>query len=159
MDVVSFTINHDALRRGIYVSRRDPVGGTVVTTFDIRMKVPNREPVLHTDALHTLEHLLAVYLRSASSGWADRVLYVGPMGCRTGLYLLLVGDYASRDVAELVKAAFRSVLEFRGEVPATTSRACGHYQDHNLDMAQWEARKFYDEVLEHLAEENLQYPE
>ena len=156
--IPSFTINHDKLLRGIYVSRKDEVGGEVVTTFDIRMKEPNREPVLHVGAIHTIEHLVATYLRNDEE-WKDRVIYWGPMGCLTGNYLLLRGDLQSADIVELMKRAFRFVADFEGEIPGASSRDCGNYLLHDLPMARWEARKYLDEVLERLKPENLVYPE
>ncbi len=156
--IPSFTINHDKLLRGIYVSRKDEVGGEVVTTFDIRMKEPNREPVLHNGAIHAMEHLVATYLRNDEE-WKDRVIYWGPMGCLTGNYLLLRGDLQSADIVELMKRAFRFVADFEGEIPGASSRDCGNYLLHDLPMARWEARKYLDEVLERLKPENLVYPE
>jgi len=146
-NVSSFSVNHDTLVRGVYVSRKDDVGGSALTTFDIRMKLPNREPVLGNPEIHTLEHLFAVYLRGNDSGWADNVVYIGPMGCRTGFYLILKGDFAADDILSLVKGMFVAVANFAGDVPATTSIECGNYLEHNLVTAQWEARKFYEEVL------------
>jgi S-ribosylhomocysteine lyase len=157
-DVTSFKIDHNKLLRGVYVSRKDPVGGETVTTFDLRMKEPNREPVMDTASLHTLEHLMAVYLRGEDSGWAGRVLYVGPMGCRTGMYLLLKGDLTSRDILPLVTACFESVARFTGPVPYTAPAECGNGLDHNLFFAQWEAKKYLTEVLYKAGEENLRYP-
>jgi len=146
-NVSSFSVNHDTLVRGVYVSRKDDVGDNSLTTFDIRMKLPNREPVLGNPEIHTLEHLFAVYLRSNDSGWADKVVYIGPMGCRTGFYLILKGDLAVAEVLPLVKGMFTAVINFTGSVPATTSIECGNYLEHNLATAQWEAKKFYNEVL------------
>lgn len=158
MDVASFTIDHDRLSPGVYVSRKDPVGREVLTTFDIRMKVPNTEPVLGNPEIHTLEHLLAVYLRSPESGWADKVIYVGPMGCRTGIYLILTGDLSSEEILPLLKNTFRYVADFTGTVPATTSPECGNYLDHNLTFAKIEAEK-YLKILNEITPEQLTYPE
>lgn len=158
MDVVSFTIDHDRMQRGIFVSRKDAVGHEMVTTFDIRMKIPNREPVLDNPAIHTLEHLLAVYLRGHSGEWAEKVIYIGPMGCRTGMYLIVKGDLSAADIVPLVKDAIAFVKEFTGIIPATTSMECGNYLDHNLAFAKWEAEKYYQEVLMNLKPENLSYP-
>ena len=155
--IPSFTINHNLLKRGIYVSRKDEVGGEVVTTFDIRMKEPNREPALHPGALHTIEHLAATYLRNDEE-WKDRVVYWGPMGCLTGNYLLLRGDYESADIVELMQRTFRFVAEFEGEVPGAAPQDCGNWLLHDLPMAKWEARKYLDEVLCHITPENLVYP-
>ena len=155
--IPSFTINHTKLLRGIYVSRKDEVGGEVVTTFDIRMKEPNREPVLHPGALHTIEHLAATYLRNDDE-WKDRILYWGPMGCLTGNYLLLKGDYDSADIVELMKRTFRFIADFEGDIPGAVPADCGNYLLHDLPMAKWEAKKFLTEVLENITEKNLNYP-
>lgn len=156
--IPSFTINHEQLLRGIYVSRKDYVGQEVITTFDIRMKEPNREPALHPGALHTIEHLAATYLRNDSE-WKDRVIYWGPMGCLTGNYLLLRGDLQSIDIVELMKRTFTFIATFQGEVPGTAPRDCGNYLLHDLPMARWEARKFLNEVLLHMGKENMEYPQ
>ena len=156
--IPSFTINHEKLLRGIYVSRKDAVGGETVTTFDIRMKEPNREPTLHPGAIHTIEHLAATYLRNDEE-WKDRVSYWGPMGCLTGNYLLLRGDYQSRDIVELMKRTFSYVAGFEGEIPGAAPRDCGNWLLHDLPMARWEARKYLTEVLGPITDENLAYPE
>ena len=156
--IPSFTINHERLLRGIYVSRKDQVGSEIVTTFDIRMKEPNREPALHNGALHTIEHLAATYLRNDAE-WKDRIVYWGPMGCLTGNYLLLRGDYESKDIVELMRRTFRFVAEFAGEVPGAAPRDCGNYLLHDLPMARLEAKKYLEEVLECITEENLNYPQ
>lgn len=158
MKVASFTIDHDRLLRGVYVSRKDMVGEETLTTFDIRLKLPNKEPVLDNPAIHTLEHLLAVYLRG-NEEWSDKVIYVGPMGCRTGMYLILKGDLESEDIIELLKDTFKFVMDFDDEIPATTSIECGNYLDHNLVFAKYEAEKFYNEVLLNIKQENMVYPE
>ncbi len=155
--IPSFTINHELLRRGIYVSRKDAVGDETVTTFDIRMKEPNREPALHIGALHTIEHLAATYLRNDPE-WKDRIVYWGPMGCLTGNYLLVRGDYESKDIVGLMRRTFRFIAEYDGDVPGATPRDCGNYLLQDLPMARWESRKFLDEVLNRLREENLCYP-
>ncbi|MDD6436657.1 MAG: S-ribosylhomocysteine lyase [Prevotella sp.] len=156
--IPSFTINHLKLQRGIYVSRKDNVGNSVVTTFDIRMKEPNREPVLHPGALHTIEHLAATFLRNDAE-WKDRILYWGPMGCLTGNYLLLKGDYEPADIEELMRRTFRFIADFEGEVPGAQPKDCGNYLLHDLPMARWEARKFLTEVLEHMTDANRTYPQ
>lgn len=156
--IPSFTINHERLLRGIYVSRKDEVGGEVVTTFDIRMKEPNREPVMHPGALHTIEHLVATFLRNDAE-WKDRVIYWGPMGCLTGNYLLLRGDLQSEDIVDLMRRAFKFVAEYEGEIPGAAPRDCGNYLLHDLPMAKWEARKFLTEVLNNIKPENLTYPQ
>lgn len=155
--IASFTIDHLNLKRGIYVSRKDYVGEEVITTFDIRMKEPNREPVLDQGAIHTIEHLAATYLRNAED-WKERIVYWGPMGCLTGNYLIMRGDYTSRDIVELMRNAFRFIAEYEGEVPGTTARDCGNCELHNLPLARSEASKYLEEVLLAIAPENLEYP-
>lgn len=155
--IPSFTIDHERLLRGIYVSRKDSVGGEVVTTFDIRMKEPNREPTLHPGALHTIEHLAATYLRNDPE-WKDRIVYWGPMGCLTGNYLLLRGDLESRDILQLMRRTFRFVADFEGDVPGAAPRDCGNWLLHDLPMARCEARKYVEEVLDRATEANLHYP-
>ncbi len=156
--IPSFTIDHNKLLRGIYVSRKDKVGGEVVTTFDIRMKEPNREPVLHNGAIHAMEHLAATYLRNDAK-WRDKIIYWGPMGCLTGNYLLLKGDLSSRDILPLMRRTFRFIAEYEGEIPGAKAKDCGNYLLHDLPMARWEARKFLEEVLENITDANLEYPE
>lgn len=156
--IPSFTIDHLQLKRGIYVSRRDEVGGETVTTFDIRMKEPNREPALGQGALHTIEHLAATYLRNEPN-WRDRIVYWGPMGCLTGNYLLMKGNLQPEDIVALMKDTFRFVATYEGEVPGTTPADCGNYLLHDLPMARWEAAKYLHEVLEQMTEENMRYPE
>ena len=155
--IPSFTIDHIRLERGIYVSRQDNVGGEVVTTFDVRMKEPNREPVLSPSAIHTIEHLAATFLRNHPV-WADRIIYWGPMGCLTGNYLIVKGDLTSADVLPLVRETFAFVAAYDGEVPGATARDCGNYLLQDLPMAKWEAAKYLHEVLENIKEENLVYP-
>ena len=138
--IPSFTIDHTRLLRGIYVSRKDVVGGETITTFDIRMKEPNREPALHNGAIHTMEHLAATYLRNDAE-WKDRVVYWGPMG-----------------IVELMKRTFRFVAEYAGDIPGAAPRDCGYYLLHDLPMARWEARKYLVEVLERIQPANLAYP-
>lgn len=156
--IPSFTINHNLLLRGIYVSRKDTIGGDTVTTFDIRMKEPNREPALHPGALHTIEHLAATYLRNDPE-WKDNIVYWGPMGCLTGNYLLMKGDLQSSDIVELMKRTFRFVAEFEGEVPGAAPKDCGNYLLHDLPMARLEARRYLEEVLERITDDNMVYPE
>lgn len=155
--IPSFTIDHIRLERGIYVSRQDVVGGEVVTTFDVRMKEPNREPVLSPSAIHTIEHLAATFLRNHPV-WADRIIYWGPMGCLTGNYLIVKGDLTSADILPLVKETFTFVAAYEGEVPGATARDCGNYLLMNLPEARWEANKYLHEVLEDIADKNLNYP-
>ena len=156
--IASFTVNHLDLLRGIYVSRRDEAGSEVLTTFDLRMKRPNLEPVMNTAEIHAMEHLAATFLRNHKD-WADKVIYFGPMGCRTGFYLILKGNLESKDVVELVKETMLFCAEYEGEIPGASARDCGNYQDMNLDMAKYEAKKYLDEVLNNIKEENLTYPE
>ena len=155
--IPSFTIDHIRLERGIYVSRQDNVGSEVVTTFDVRMKEPNREPVLSPSAIHTIEHLAATFLRNHPV-WADRIIYWGPMGCLTGNYLIVKGNLTLADVLPLVKETFAFVASYEGEVPGATARDCGNYLLMNLPEARWEARKYLTEVLENISDKNLNYP-
>jgi len=155
--IPSFSIDHLRLKRGIYVSRKDSIGGETVTTFDIRMKEPNNEPALGQGAIHTIEHLAATYLRN-NPEWADRIVYWGPMGCLTGNYLLLKGDLESRDIVPLMQETFRFIAQFEGEVPGAAPKDCGNYLLHDLPMAKWEAAKYLDEVLLRITDENLNYP-
>ena len=156
--IACFTIDHNRLLRGIYVSRKDQVGGETVTTFDIRMKEPNREPALHPGALHTIEHLAATYLRNDEQ-WKDRIVYWGPMGCLTGNYLLMRGDLRSEDIVDLMRRTFMFVADFDGDIPGAAPKDCGNWLLHDLPMARWEARKFVNEVLNVVKPENLNYPE
>ena len=156
--IASFTIDHIRLKRGIYVSRQDSIGNDVVTTFDIRMKEPNREPALSPCALHTIEHLAATFLRNHPV-WADRIVYWGPMGCLTGNYLLLKGNLTSTDILPLITETFSFIANFDGEVPGASARDCGNYLLMNLPEARWEATKYLKEVLECATEENLNYPD
>ena len=155
--IPSFTIDHNRLLRGIYVSRKDNVGDDVVTTFDIRMKEPNREPAVGQAALHTIEHLAATFLRNHPV-WKDRVIYWGPMGCCTGNYLLLQGDLQSADIVPLMQETFSFIADFEGEIPGANAHDCGNYMLNNLPMAKWEARKFLIEVLNAITPANLSYP-
>lgn len=155
--IPSFTIDHLHLLRGIYVSRKDEVGGEVVTTFDIRMKEPNREPALGQGALHTIEHLAATFLRNHPV-WGERIVYWGPMGCLTGNYMLLKGDLNSGDILELMKETFAFIASYEGEVPGATPKDCGNYLLQDLPMARYEAAKYLHEVLERITEANLNYP-
>lgn len=156
--IPSFTIDHLHLLRGVYVSRKDLVGQETVTTFDIRMKEPNRESALDQGAIHTLEHLIATYLRNVPE-WEERVLYWGPMGCLTGNYLLLRGDLTPMDIAPLLCDAFAFVASYEGDIPGVTAMDCGNYKLHNLDQAKREAQIFLTEVLAHLSKTNTVYPQ
>ncbi len=155
--ITSFTIDHNRLQPGLYVSRQDKVGTETVTTFDLRLTSPNEEPVMNTAEAHTIEHLAATYLRNEPT-WKEKVLYFGPMGCRTGFYLLLAGNYTSKDVLPLVKDCFRFIAEFIGEVPGSSAKDCGNYLDMNLPMANYWGRK-YSDLLENIDESRLVYPE
>ena len=155
--IPSFTIHYLRLLRGIYVSRKDYLGDQVVTTFDIRMKEPNREPVLGQGELHTIEHLAATYLRNHKE-WGDKIVFWGPMGCCTGNYFLIKGDLESRDIVELMRETFRFIRDFEGEVPGVAAKDCGNYLLHNLPMAKYEAAKYLSEVLDVIEEKNLIYP-
>ena len=155
--IISFTIDHIRLKPGIYVSRKDPAGSETVTTFDIRMTSPNDEPVMNTAEVHTIEHLGATFLRN-NKLFKDKVLYFGPMGCRTGFYLLLSGDYESADIVPLLQEMFLFIRDYEGDVPGAAAKDCGNYLDMNLPMAKYLAGKFYDEVLEDIREEQLIYP-
>ena len=155
--ITSFTIDHIKLQPGLYVSRKDAVGLETVTTFDLRLTKPNDEPVMNTAEVHTIEHLAATYLRNDPS-WKEKVLYFGPMGCRTGFYLLLKGDYTSADALPLVLACFRFIRDYRGEVPGAAAKDCGNYLDMNLSMANYWGTK-YAALLENITEDRLVYPE
>ena len=156
--IPSFTIDHNRLKRGIYVSRQDNVGNEVVTTFDIRMKEPNREPILQPEAIHTIEHLAATYLRNDPE-WKNSIIYWGPMGCLTGNYLLMKGNLKSADIVELMRRTFRFIADYEGEIPGAAPKDCGNYLLHNLPLARLEAHKFVEEVLDKITEENLIYPQ
>ncbi|MCD7752644.1 MAG: S-ribosylhomocysteine lyase [Lachnospiraceae bacterium] len=156
--IASFTIDHIRLVPGIYVSRKDRIGAETVTTFDIRMTAPNREPVMNTAEVHTIEHLGATFLRNHPQ-WKDRVIYFGPMGCRTGFYLLLAGDLESADIVPLVKEMFTFMADFEGEVPGASPKDCGNYLDMNLNMAKYLSRRFLNEVIHNISEERLVYPQ
>ena len=156
--IASFTLDHERLEPGIYVSRRDTTpAGDVITTFDIRMTRPNREPALTPKSLHAMEHLAATFLRNHTE-WKDRIVYWGPMGCCTGNYLLVQGEYASRDILPLIRETMRFVAGFEGEVPGATPRDCGNYSFMDLNQARKDARRYLD-VLDNATDVNLNYPE
>lgn len=155
--ITSFTIDHIKLQPGLYVSRKDKVGAETVTTFDLRLTKPNDEPVMNTAEVHTIEHLAATCLRNEPT-WKDKVLYFGPMGCRTGFYLLLTGDYTSKDVVPLVLDCFRFIRDYQGDVPGASPKDCGNYLDMNLSMANYWGRK-YAALLENIDDNRLVYPE
>ena len=156
--IASFQVDHIRLNRGIYVSRIDEINGNYLTSFDIRMKLPNREPVINIAELHTMEHLGATFLRNHSV-WKEKIVYCGPMGCRTGFYLILKGKLESKDIVELMKELYKFMAEFKGDIPGATAIECGNYLDQNLPMANYEAKKYLEETLENLGEENLNYPD
>ena len=155
--ITSFTINHLKLLPGIYVSRKDAVGSETITTFDIRMTRPNFEPVMNTAEMHTIEHLAATYLRNHET-YGEKTIYFGPMGCRTGFYLLLAGDYESKDIVSLVVSLFELIRDFKGEVPGAAAYNCGNYLDMNLNMANYLADRFLTDVLYQINETHLNYP-
>lgn len=155
--IPSFTIDHTRLNRGIYVSRKDFVADEVITTFDVRMKLPNREPALHQGAIHTIEHLAATFLRNHPV-WKDRIVYWGPMGCLTGNYLIVKGDLTSRDILPLMQETFQFITNYEGEIPGATERDCGNYILQDLAMARYEAKKYLDETLNCATDDNLIYP-
>lgn len=144
--IESFKINHLVLDPGLYVSRRDHKGDCVVTTFDLRMTAPNREPVMDIPALHTIEHLCATYLRNSAE--KDNVVYFGPMGCRTGCYLLMFGELKSEDVYDLVMEMCDFVLGFEGEIPGAQPEQCGNYSEQNLNMAKYYIAKYQKALRE-----------
>ena len=155
--ITSFTIDHIKLQPGLYVSRKDTRGGVTVTTFDLRVTSPNEEPVMNTAEVHTIEHLAATYLRNDPK-WKDQVLYFGPMGCRTGFYLLLAGDHTSEEVLPLVLNCFKFIRDFEGEVPGASAKDCGNYLDMNLPMAKYWGAK-YAALLKNITPDRLTYPE
>jgi len=156
--IASFQVDHVRLNRGLYVSRIDEINGNYLTSFDIRMKLPNREPVINIAELHTMEHLGATFLRNHPI-WKEQIVYFGPMGCRTGFYLILKGKLESKDIVDLMKELYKFMAEFKGDIPGATAIECGNYLDQNLPMANYEAKKYLEETLENLGEENLNYPE
>lgn len=156
--IASFTIDHNRLLRGVYVSRRDVTpSGDTITTFDIRLTEPNRQPSLSPQALHTMEHLAATYLRNDEE-WKDKIVYWGPMGCCTGNYLLLQGNLQPEDIIPLLKETFRFIADFSGEIPGATPRDCGNYSFNDLPAAKEAASKFLEEVLNNLQPQNTHYP-
>ena len=156
--ITSFTIDHLRLVPGVYVSRKDPVGSEIITTFDLRMTSPNDEPVMNTAEMHAIEHLAATFLRNHAE-FGPKIIYFGPMGCRTGFYLLLAGDYDSKDIVPLMIELFEFIANFYDEVPGASAKDCGNYLDMNLPMARYLAKKYLNEALLHITEEQLVYPE
>lgn len=155
--ITSFTIDHLKLVPGLYVSRKDMAGDTPVTTFDIRMTNPNEEPVMNTAEIHTIEHLGATFLRNHAE-YGSKTLYFGPMGCRTGFYLLLTGDCTSLDILPLIREMFRFIANFEGDVPGASAKDCGNYLDMNLPMAKFLAQKYLHDVLIDIQDNQLYYP-
>lgn len=155
--IASFTIDHLNLISGVYVSRKDKFGDTVLTTFDIRMTRPNYEPVMNTAEMHAIEHLAATFLRNHKD-FAEKTVYFGPMGCRTGFYLILSGDYESKDIVDLLTELYKFIADFEGDIPGASARDCGNYLDMNLPMAKYLANKFLKDVLLNITDKNLVYP-
>lgn len=156
--IASFTVNHLTLLPGVYVSRHDNFNGADITTFDIRMTRPNFEPVMNTAEIHTIEHLGATFLRNHSE-FGGKIVYFGPMGCRTGFYMLIAGKYTSAQIVPLVKDMFAFMADFKGDVPGACARDCGNFRDMNLPMANYLADKFLREVLSNIDDSRLVYPE
>lgn len=156
--IASFTIDHIKLQPGVYVSRKDKVGAETITTFDLRMTSPNEEPVMNTAEMHTIEHLAATFLRNHAD-YKEKTVYFGPMGCRTGFYLLLAGDYQSKDIVPLMQEMYTFIRDFEGDVPGAAAKDCGNYLDMNLPMAKYLAAKYLDNVLNDIDESRLVYPE
>ncbi|MBR3470791.1 MAG: S-ribosylhomocysteine lyase [Lachnospiraceae bacterium] len=155
--IASFTVNHIKLQPGIYVSRKDKVGSETITTFDLRMTSPNEEPVMNTAEIHTIEHLGATFLRNHPT-YKDKVIYFGPMGCRTGFYLLLAGDLDSKEIVPLITETFEFIRDYQGEVPGASPMDCGNYLDMNLGMANYLAKRYLNNVLYDIGEDRLVYP-
>ena len=156
--IASFTIDHIKLQPGVYVSRKDTFQDTVITTFDLRMTSPNEEPVMNTAEMHTIEHLGATFLRNHKD-YKDHTVYFGPMGCRTGFYLLLEGDYSSRQILPLITEMYEFIRDFKGDVPGASPKDCGNYLDMNLPMANYLANRYLQEVLYNIPDNRLIYPQ
>ena len=156
--IASFTVNHLDLEPGIYVSRKDKVGQETITTFDLRMTAPNKEPVMNTSEIHTIEHLGATFLRNDEE-FKDKTIYFGPMGCRTGFYIVLAGDLDSKQIVPLITRMYEFVRDFKGEVPGASPRDCGNYLDMNLGMANFLAKRYLDNTLYNITDKHLVYPE
>lgn len=155
--IASFTIDHNKLLPGVYVSRKDRLGSEIITTFDLRMTRPNNEPVMLTGEIHTIEHLAATYLRNHQE-YADKTIYFGPMGCRTGFYLLLGGDYTSKSILPLVTEMYEFIRDFEGNIPGATAINCGNYSDMNLTLAKYYAKRYLEEILYNIDNDHLIYP-
>ena len=156
--ITSFTIDHIKLQPGVYVSRKDTIGAETITTFDLRMTSPNEEPVMNTAEMHAIEHLAATFLRNHKM-FGPKIIYFGPMGCRTGFYLLLAGDYESEHIIDLLKELFAFIAEYNDEIPGASPKDCGNYLDMNLPMARYLASKYLSEVLTNISSDRLVYPE
>ena len=156
--IASFTIDHLKLQPGVYVSRKDTVGAEVITTFDLRMTSPNDEPVMNTAEMHTIEHLAATFLRNHPQ-FGEKTIYFGPMGCRTGFYLLLAGDYSSKDIVPLMIQMYEFIRDYKDEVPGASAKDCGNYLDMNLPMANYLAQKYLEQVLYQINHSRLIYPQ
>lgn len=156
--ISSFNIDHNKLLKGLYVSRKDLLeSGETLTSFDIRMKEPNREPAMSTKSMHTLEHLGATWLRN-NKDWKEDIIYFGPMGCRTGFYLILKGNLTSEEILPLIQELFLNIKDWQNEIPGASAIECGNYQDHDLEEAKKEANLYYEKVLLTINKENLNYP-
>ena len=155
--IASFTIDHLKLVPGVYVSRKDTIGREVITTFDLRMTSPNDEPVMNTAEVHTIEHLAATFLRNHPV-YGDKTIYFGPMGCRTGFYLLLAGDLTSKEIVPLMIEMFEFIRDFKDEVPGASPKDCGNYLDMNLPMANYLAKRYLNNVLYNIDDSRLVYP-
>lgn len=155
--IASFTVNHLELFPGIYVSRKDRIGDSIATTFDLRMTRPNFEPVMNTAEIHTIEHLGATFLRNHIE-YGKKTIYFGPMGCRTGFYMILAGDYTSKDVISLVTEMYEFIRDYEGDVPGASARDCGNYLDLNLGMAKYLAKNYLEKTIYNLSDKNLNYP-
>lgn len=156
--ITSFTIDHTKLLPGIYVSRKDKVGIETITTFDIRMTRPNLDPVMTTGEMHATEHLAATYLRNHKT-YASKIIYFGPMGCRTGFYLLLAGDYSSKDIVPLITDMYEFIINFEGDIPGASPENCGNYTDMDLAKSIISSKYFLDNTLCNISEKQLVYPE
>ncbi len=156
--ITSFTIDHIKLQPGVYVSRKDIIGAETITTFDLRMTSPNEEPVMNTAEMHAIEHLAATFLRNHKT-FGPKIIYFGPMGCRTGFYLLLAGDYESEHIIDLLKELFSFIAEYNNEIPGASPKDCGNYLDMNLPMARYLAKRYLSEVLTNISADRLVYPE
>lgn len=156
--IASFTVNHLKLEPGIYVSRKDRVGKEVLTTFDLRLTAPNREPVMNTAEVHTIEHLGATFLRNDPQ-WKNKTIYFGPMGCRTGFYVIFAGDLNSPDIVDVITRMFEFILNFEGEIPGAKPDECGNYLDQNLGHAKWWAKRYLENTLKHIDKTHMEYPQ